>query len=297
MKRDNKRKAVIIVIATLIVICGLLALIGYSSGINGESSNNKNIKTYDSSSIDKAVSSFSFKIDIPDIVRQEQDLEIRNIMGQIIEIGDENLVFKAASFVDNNADPLGLYDEAEIQNEYNVVSDNTDITFFKFRLNYEDYENCTLINWCTNETAYGLMLGYVITEDEALNILGIDREWLTDISIEEVEEEVTTENTDEYNLNNKLSIQLPEFSSEIQQIDMDGYTIFYMDKTMVFVVIYNDYDIDNDAFSGQSEYVVDNKTVIKYLSENPFDQGTNAYNDYDLFIGTIDNIAQTIIYH
>ena len=67
-------------------------------------------------------------------------------------------------------------------------------------------------------------------------------------------------------------------------------------KILAFVIIYNDYDIDSDTFSGQSETLLNDGIILKYRSNNPFDQSHIDYDNYNNFIKTIDSIKQTIVF-
>ena len=134
--------------------------------------------------------------------------------------------------------------------------------------------------------------------DETLEIIGLTKDKLRDIR--DIDEEISDNtksitNTNEYNLDNKYIIKLPEFKSDVTQIDNNGYTAFYFNKKLVFVILYNDLDIDTKAFDGQSEAIIENGIVIKYLTENPFETSDDAYYNYNNFINTIDNILVTEI--
>lgn len=291
MKKSSIKVWIIGII--LIVLLLMLSTKGMKDGIS-LNTNNNGISSL--TSLSKLQKSYP-DIEIPNfILDYEGELHIENIMGQLIQITSDDFAFKVTTFVDNNADPLGLYEEAGTDNKYNVNSSETNINFFRYRIDYEEYKNCTIINWCTEDRAYGVLIGKKLTEDGALELIDINKESL--YAEQEKQEEIDTESSDTetYIIGNMFSIDLPKFKSDISMLDNNGTTSFYINKKLIFVILYNDYDIDSDAFSGQSELVVDNNIVIKYLSDNPFEVDTLAYNDYNTFVSTINNIKDSIVY-
>lgn len=278
---------------TIIVILAVMLSLGlYFVTQGGKPKTNTSIKYYDS--LEDAEKTLSFEPDIPEYVKNHDELQIRVNMGQILELGESTFVFKAASYVDVNADPLGLYEKADTDNKYIVENSNTNISYFRYRQGYSGYETCTIINWCTADVAYGMLINGNKSIDETLEIIGLTKDKLRDIDeISDNTKSIT--NTNEYSLDNKYIIKLPEFKSDVTQIDNNGYTAFYFNKKLVFVVLYNDLDIDTKAFDGQSEAIIGNGIVIKYLTENPFKTSDDAYYDYNNFINTIDNILVTEI--
>lgn len=277
----------------IVILAAMLSLGLYFVMQGGKPKTNTFVKYYDS--LEDAEKTLSFEPDIPEYVRNHDELQIRVNMGQILELGGSTFVFKAASYVDVNADPLGLYEKADTDNKYTVENSNTNIDYFRYRQGYSGYETCTIINWCTDEVAYGMLINGNKSVDETLEIIGLTKDELRDIEEEISDNTKSITNTNEYNLDNKYIINLPEFKSDVTQIDNNGYTAFYFNKKLVFVVLYNDLDIDTKAFDGQSEAIIGNGIVIKYLTENPFETSDDAYYDYNNFINTIDNILVTEI--
>jgi hypothetical protein len=286
MSNSNKSKGYLVVI--LVVIIAILIFILVAAG----HSDNNSYKTYDSLELLKK--NIDMDIEIPDAVSSQSDLDIRSIMGEIVEISNNDIEFKAMYFVDNNADPLGIYDEYEVDNKYIVNSDETEINYFRYRT---DSSQTTLINWCTSEIAYGLTINKQIAEPEALEMIDLTSTKLEPINTEKDVEEVINYEYEEYLVGDNIKLKLPILNSDIKQIDLDGYTIFYLDKKIVFVVLYNDYDIDTNAFDNQSEIELDNGIVLKYLTENPFDSDSTAYSDYEIFIDAIDDISKSVEYN
>jgi len=264
------------------------------------------------SSIDELIQHTGFKLSIPNFVYNYNGkiLNISSTMGQIVEIDTKDFVYKASPLVSYNADILGMYDHTEEDHMYTIKNNADGIKFFRYRLNYPNYEHCTIVNWCTSKTTHGVIIGKVMNVDELLKTFNIDKESMKETSKKEIyelensgvspdsEDEAVTNNIKykRYDVGNKFSIELPEFNSSVNIIDENGLFMFYLDKKLVLVIIYNDYDIDTNSFSGQSELKLADGVVMRYRSKNPFDKSHVDYSNYNNFIKTIDYIKETIIY-
>ena len=253
--------------------------------------NNTN-KTVEYTNLNEAIDNVDFNVQLPSIVTSEKSAEYRVTNGIFLEIGSETFVLKASKLVDFNADPLALYEKTTEDFKYTV--ENSNISYFRYRLSYPEFENCTIMNWVQGDTAYGIILSSIYKEEELLDILGITKDNIKAYNIENKDKADI-----EYNstlIANKFTVDIPRFTTEFKIIDLDGKTICYIDNTKVFIFIYNDYDIDTDTFGGQSEIIIDDKMVLRYLSENPFENGSSAYNDYNIFIDTVNDIVNSIKY-
>lgn len=239
-----------------------------------------------------------FKLNIPSYVSDITDeLNIEILAGQVVTINTDSLVMKASIFADVNADILGLYEKSNIEKCFFV--NNSDIIYFKYRQGYKDYPNCTIINWHTNETSYGLMVEGDIQFKDALSILGINEQQLQEDCKESSNDIDTSYNTDdfiEYIIGDKIYIKLPQFSGYVTHVDTDGVSAFFAGDTLLFLVVYNDKDIQNETYSEQSVIDVGSSIKIYYDSINTYDKDSEAYSDYELMLLTIDDIAKTIVY-
>ena len=65
---------------------------------------------------------------------------------------------------------------------------------------------------------------------------------------------------------------------------------------MLFLVVYNEKDIQEGTYSEQSVIDVSDKIKIYYSDNNTYDKGSDAYSDYELMLLTIDDIGKTIVY-
>lgn len=282
----------------LIAVISYIAFMGaLKDGVTLNSDNKNGVNNIES--IEELQDKVYFTLDIPSFVAEtDEELNIKVIAGQVVSINTTYFVLKASSFVDVKADILGLYEESEIDETYDV--NNSDIIYFEYRQGYKDYPNCTIINWCTNETSYGLMIEDDISLDKALEIIGVDSDNISTYIKTNIENESTVSyNTDdfiEYIIDDQLLIKLPQFKGNVTHIDTAGVSAFFSGDTLLFLVVYNEKDIQEGTYSEQSVIDISDDIKIYYNSNNTYDQGSDAYDDYELMLSTIDNIGKTIMY-
>lgn len=282
----------------LIAVISYIAFMGaLKDGVTLNSDNKNGVNNIES--IEELQDKVYFTLDIPSFVAEtDEELNIKVIAGQVVSINTTYFVLKASSFVDVKADILGLYEESEIDETYDV--NNSDIIYFEYRQGYKDYPNCTIINWCTNETSYGLMIEDDISLDKALEIIGVDSDNISTYIKTNIENESTVSyNTDdfiEYIIEDQLIIKLPQFKGNVTHVDTAGVSAFFSGDTLLFLVVYNEKDIQEGTYSEQSVIDVSDDIKIYYNSNNTYDQGSDAYDDYELMLLTIDDIGKTIVY-
>lgn len=286
-----------LMIAIIAVISYIAFMGALKDGVTLNSDNKNGVNNIES--IEELQDKVYFTLDIPSFVAEtDEELNIKVIAGQVVSINTTYFVLKASSFVDVEADILGLYEESEIDEAYNV--DNSNIIYFEYRQRYKDYPNCTIINWCTNETSYGLMIEDNISLDRALEIIGIDSNNISVYNETNAENESTVSyNTDdfiEYIIEDQLIIKLPQFKGNVTHVDTAGVSAFFSGDTLLFLVVYNEKDIQEGTYSEQSVIDVSDNIKIYYSSNNTYDKGSDAYNDYELMLLTIDDIGKTIVY-
>lgn len=281
------------------LMIALIAVISYFAFVgalkDGITLNKENVEGIDNiESLSDLRDKIYFKIDIPSYVSESKEkLNIEVVAGQVVSINTTYFVMKASSFVDINADILGLYEESATEKRYNVK--DSDIIYFKYRQGYVDYPSCTIINWYTNETSYGIMIEDNINLDMAIEIIGLSKDKLYEDSNITVDSNSDTENDTEYVMSNKYLIKLPEFKGNVTHVDIDGVSAFFTDDNLLFLVVYNDEDIRSGVYSEQSVVDVDDNIKIYYDSNNTYDKGSDAYSDYELMLSKIDSIAKTIV--
>lgn len=286
-----------LMIAIIAVISYIAFMGALKDGVTLNNDNRNGVNNIES--IEELQDKVYFTLDIPSFVTEtDEELNIKVIAGQVVSINTTTFVLKASSFVDVEADILGLYEESKIDKTYNVNDSN--IIYFEYRQGYKDYPNCTIINWCTNETSYGLMIEDDISLDRALEIIGIDSNNISVYNETNAENENTVSyNTDdfiEYIIDNQLIIKLPQFKGNVTHVDTAGVSAFFSGDTLLFLVVYNEKDIQEGTYSEQSVIDVSDNIKIYYSDNNTYDKGSDAYNDYELMLLTIDDIGKTIVY-
>lgn len=286
-----------LMIAIIAVISYIAFMGALKDGVTLNNDNRNGVNNIES--IEELQDKVYFTLDIPSFVTEtDEELNIKVIAGQVVSINTTTFVLKASSFVDVEADILGLYEESKIDKTYNVNDSN--IIYFEYRQGYKDYPNCTIINWCTNETSYGLMIEDDISLDKALEIIGVDSDNISTYIKTNIENESTVSyNTDdfiEYIIDDQLLIKLPQFKGNVTHIDTAGVSAFFSGDTLLFLVVYNEKDIQEGTYSEQSVIDVSDNIKIYYSDNNTYDKGSDAYSDYELMLLTIDDIGKTIVY-
>ena len=300
----------------VVAIVGVIAMSMSHSGKLNIAVNKSDESSY--KNIQELNSNYGNKLNLPKAVFSDKDLKITTSAGQFVQIVGSNYVIKFGPFVANKADPLGFYNEngePETEVQYNVKNPNSSITYLRYRLGYPEYTNCTIINWCDSDYSYGVLVGSIMSEEEILVEFGLTKSDLDEYidtanTMTEPVENTTDKNEDSEpttieepqattqsklygTLTNHLKLDLPDFKSELKTIELDGETIFRIEDTVVFVIVYED---ASDDFKGEAEKQLENGLVIRYKEDNPFILGSTAYNDYKLFLDTIDDIADSIQY-
>lgn len=295
-KRQTRTKLYIII--TVIAIASILILmLLVRNGIN-INNNTKSVEQYNS--LKKLISDTSLSLNLPECITEyDGELDIQNTMGQLISINSDSFAYRAAPWVDNNADPLGLYEECDTDSKYTVNNDT--FTYFRYRVGYKEYPNCTIINWCNKSTSQGIMIGNVMTENEALELVGISKSSLTKIDELVSENGIEKDTSGEYtysvaNIGNIFELQLPDFKSDVDVIESEGTVSYYFNKKLIFMFIYSNDEVKRNTSDICTDYAIDENIVLRCLNSNPFESGTDAYNDYNQFIYTIDNIKFTFSY-
>jgi hypothetical protein len=339
-KKSSFGTKLTIIFVILLVLIVMLYVKNYTSGIataSGESkySTSKTTGQKSYSSIESLQSKYNLLL--PEIItsfkNEDDSLSIETTMNQIIEIDSSQFVVKVMTFVNNNADPLALYDSSPVDNMYTVSNNENGINFFRYRTGYTQYEHCTLINYCTESRAYGILLGTIIAEEEALNYLGISQESLVSTTKEANDEayynsessdglsnssgtEIVTASGDEPDIQamlevdyieddeyryytiqtdeNIIQLKIPNVASEIQSIKTNSFSSFYLNGTCIFTIFYDDKYSDYECKENHSIIEVDTNKFIDYLEVNPFEVDTDAYNDYNTIINTIIDVENNI---
>lgn len=292
MQNNKKHPMFWIITVTLMVLTTILVV---KTSKNGGISTNGSRGTDTYKTLADAQKHTTMDLTVPSGIDTSKIVEIRSVMGQILEMRSEHYILKAALFVDVNADPMGLYDESEVDSKYTV--DNSNITFFRYRTGYKGYENCTILNWCNETTSLGIMLDSIVTEKDAIKLMGLDESKISKYTEDIIPETSDTEelNWIQHKINNgNISVYLPELKSIVKSVDLDGYSILFLNDTRCIVVVYSDYALDTNVFGGKGKIDIDEHTRLNYLTENEFEVDTDEYKDYELILQNIDLIASKI---
>lgn len=297
--KDIKIKAIAVVITLLLA---LLFIKGYM----GEK-NTKGIVEYDSlNSLRQHVTS---TIEIPTLLDSCTNIKADIIAGVIVEVHSDEMEFRAVDWVNDKADPLGIYDKPEKEQndvEYKRLDDNEslDITFFKYRL-YNDY---TVVNWVKQGMAYEIKFNSIVDMQTALNSLALNIDGLTLIehdnteSIEDNTEsaesstEIAESNTENWEYikskNIKYSVPNKEYIRKIYSADEVIY--YTIDNHNILAVVYNNVDKYIKEYSKDTNYCEFNGVYFMYSTVNPFDEGTDSFNNYNDFMSTMSDILSSI---
>lgn len=294
------RSKLFIIALILFGVTLLMMYMSYKNGIN-VNKNNSNMVEYET--LSELKSNLPFEVNLPDFVKEEDKLQIKCTMGNFIEIVSDKYVLKMATFVDNNADPLALYDRTDFDNKYTV--NNSSITYLRIRKNYKEYEHCTLINWVDGEVAYGLIWADIVDLDNVLITLNLKADDLVEYT--EGDDSSTTDNEDssfdkssiklrDIEVDN-IRVTIPQFeSNDFTYVDLKDMLLFSINDRGVFVIIYKNAENHSKDFEGQGEIITDKGMIFRYADKNPFDEGTDSYKNYEVFLKTVDDIAKSITY-
>lgn len=170
-KKHNKPYFVIgVLLVTVALLCFTKS---HSSGLYMKASGD-NYKTEDN--LDNIKKRVSFEVDIPEYIKNldNKNLQCEILMRQIVTANTDKYVLKIMKYVADDADPLALYENSKTDKKYSIKQKDSKIHYFRYRQGYDKFPSCTLINWNTDETAYGFMIEDNMSEADALEMLNID---------------------------------------------------------------------------------------------------------------------------
>lgn len=251
-----------------------------------------------SSSLDLSISSLSkelgYSVSIPAIIYQEPNIEAKCIMGQLAELDNEHITFRASKEVPQGADILGEYTDWEYCKTY-LDRDNT-----SYYLRGNSESDIRLITWTTEDVSYGIKYKTGLDLKKSFSYLGINLETL---EVEGVED--TMKDTDEIKNgvyeNDYFRLKLPPILGDdpplvVESESQDGVISFSFNgmfdgiglKTIFVVYRLNIEDADkigdyvlpstdnNVVLLETTEYIY----TISHLNVNPFKSGTLEYEAY-----------------
>lgn len=282
---------------TVIILISLccMSIYAFRAGYIGKVSESK-IKEYDS--INEMLNGTNRNIIIPDFLLEETNVMVKDTMGMVVEIGNDRLVLKIANYVADEADILGLYEKCNVDNFYEIENGPYSIVSFRYRTGHPDYTNCTLINWHSGQYTYGLMLGDVYTEDQVFELFTITKDMISSKIKDDTtnkEEETSEIVMHTFNYDN-ITFDLPVKEQEVTINFIDNEITISLDAK-VCLIITDKYSADKYNSIEQIEFVKRKDGVcLYYRNENPFDNNTTSYINYNKILLTIDDITSSIKY-
>lgn len=295
-----------IVIALIAVLFLGMTFLSFRSGINLQGAKNP---VSDFSSIADLQKSVSFSFLVPTVISEEENLEMHNYSGSMVEIKavESGIIFRAAPFISNDADVSGDYREYETDNIYH--NEIGEITRFR-----EDTEYGTIVNITTNSIAYSISFDKAISEDEAYRILGIEKNNLIPGNVTEEESNQTeniskdntgnTENTESNtsddvtfsifeNSESNMKFMLPNVESKITDVYSNNTLTLLLQDKLLFAIEYYPNGYDTSSFVNQELITLDDTHILRYIVNNDFEESTQEYNDYEAMMQNIETIADT----
>lgn len=283
-----------LLIATVIAAMGYLAF--YILSVTGitKYSNNTSIKYYESFE-DLQKGTKLEMVELPIVYIEQcantENTNYRVINNSIAEIYNDGIVAKACKIIDTKYDCLGLSDKATNDNKFSIS--NNQITYLRIRKEYTEYPKCTIVNFSTNEMNYGFMVEDNISIGDICEILKINKKDLSEYTDESTE--VYDGAVTKYNIDN-FSIELPTFVSNVSVREFVGYSSFFIEDTPVLNFLYGKEALNSDKNIFGQYIKVNDKLRVDYLKENPFKMDSQAYNDFEILINTINSSIKTIKY-
>lgn len=243
MDKNKKSNSIIYIIVIIIsILFVVLILSSFKSGNKQEISGIIEYK-----SLQDIENSVSFELKIPAFLYKENDLKMNNVLGQIVTITNERYTLKASKWVDNNADPLGVYEEFDIDKKYE--SDKGSISYLRYRQN----SNITILNWVNNSTAYGLMINELVNIEDTLKLIEITLDNFSEIN-ENEEKLESTDNTIVEKLENE-NVKFEFYTNKtLDKIEIPNEAIYYKyeDRTLLLVVYNNPNKYINSLTNNQT---------------------------------------------
>lgn len=285
MDKHNNSKVIIGIIVTIISLLMIVLILGsFKSGYNQKGNMLGEYKTLQS-----LKDATAFELNFPSLLYDEEDLKITSVMGQIVEVSNEKIVFKASVWVDNNADPLGIYEKFNIDEKYDIIDSDLGFTYFRYRSS-----DITILNWVQNDTAYGLKINSLLSVEEAIDIIGITNE---NLIIHENNENTTEDNSNNeyyteeiHDANVKFTLFLNNIDKVVIPTEANYYSIYGKN---ILVVVYNNPNKYIESLDN-CEYKLFNGVYFFYDKNNPFNVNDTGYNEYNLFLETLNKTLNSI---
>ena len=289
MNNKNDKTAIKLIVLAICLVFLIPTFLMYSNTKEDSIS-----KKYDS--IEDALSISSLEINIPENIKFDDSVEVSSYLNKMIHIKDSTSELKIDSWIDNNADPLGVYTDMDYTVRYSVDTDNIlGISFLKIR---KDNEN-TIINWVANRVSYGYKTQKNLSLEDALKILSLSEEHLCDYIDVNTLENKNAEKQDngeytyfeEYRLRYKVEYN----KDNLMVMDTMGkIKMYYVDNTLALVVVGDEWESYIGIFGDKTLYTSVNGLYFIYNDISKVDTGDNVTDNYLEFLSTIGDILDSI---
>lgn len=296
----KKTALVTLVIIALMMVC----IIGIDHGIEQKSTEGP---IGDYRSIASLRRSVDFQFSVPDIISESTNLEMHCYGGSMVEIIDpkQEITFRAARFIDENADVNGDYSKYETDVRY---IDNMETMLLRYR----GGDQGTLINIRDGSIVYGVKFTEKMSPEQAFAKLDIDFSKLEAFPDEEPdksesgesletsgEQKIDTPKTEElsYKLyaidDMDIQFMLPETNSKVVVASTEDQLAVMIDTSIIFVIEYRKEGFKLEEFIGFSIRELSDKHLLRYVVDNPFKRDTEQYRDYYTIIENVDVVVDT----
>lgn len=281
--KGNRKITIVTIIVTILL--AFMIVLSFKQGITQEGNYISDYKD-----LDDLKNSVSFEIIYPSFIYNEKDLEISDLMGQIVEVRNNNFRFKASPFVDIKADVLGIYDELPEDILYGLEENESNISYFRYRCSGKQ----TLINWVRNDTSYGLILDKVVNIEEAKMLVGVNNYKMheyTSISDNSITDNlVSYMYVSEANFKFKIPVDIEVKSEYI----FNEANIYLVDNMPVIIVAYNNLDKYKEMYKNDAKIIEKNNALIFYKTPDMLSEDSKSLENYYKFVLTIDELLKSI---
>lgn len=294
------KRLVVSAILVIIMFMGVFGLAYYN-----KASMNNPMSQY--SSLLDLQRSVNFDFMVPEMVAKSNDAKMYSYLGQIVEVVTNEFTFRAGKTVGENADISGEYKTFDIDKKY--TANQSDLGTINAR--YRTDNKICIINMSVSGMDYSIKFNSYKDERDAFESFGINFDALIEdkhtdstevdstIGSDQTLTDSTIEDKNDVKFikieNGDLGIEffIADTVNSISQVYSNNELAILLDNKLVFVVEYYPDGNSSIEYNGYSVYKPDNNFVIRYAVKNPFEQGSDLYNDYYTIIENIDTVVNT----
>lgn len=282
-----------IVILICFIAISIIIHLGQSTLSNSPMGSYKDISTFRKS--------FSFQFLVPSIIESEPNINYKSVMGQIAEIENEHIKFRAAQEIPSGADINGMYEECEVDKQFLDKSTNIE---YRAR---GDKDKIYYINWEALGIKYGIWYKPGLEATLAFKYIDADIN-----NMEEQEKQGETEKIEEisdYTIEeNKFSSIKVGFSIElpvslgnnpivnIQDTNTAQNVTFMIGKPIMqtlFTITKQPIELE---VLNKNEIIYSTKDanyILKYTTTNPFEKDTIEYEAFSTIEKQMEKVKES----